>query len=74
MPAEPKRPKKDAPQRSVTDVGQGDYVKIGTVWKPIAENNAGAPKTSTHRNIRTADGGRYSMWDVNRYAKAEDME
>lgn len=69
------RLKNDAPSRSVTDVGPGDYVKIGTQWKQISSNSAeGASHTPRHWDVKTTDGGSYGMFNVNRYAKKEDIE
>jgi hypothetical protein len=67
--------KQDAPSRSVTDVGAGDYVKIGSSWKRISSNSAeGAARVPKSWSVTTEDGETYSMWDVNRYAKREDLE
>lgn len=69
------RLKQEAPSRGCTDVGQGDFVKIGQTWKRITSNSAaGESHTPRHWRIRTEDGGEYGMFDVNRYAKAEDLE
>lgn len=65
----------DAPDRSVTDVGPGDYVKIGSHWERIAHNSAhGAERTPRDWTVRTEGGSSYGMYNINRYAKAEDME
>jgi hypothetical protein len=66
----------DAPDRSISDVGPGDYVKIGSRWEKIASNSATGKqrldwKTET---VRTESGGAHGMMGINRYAKAEDME
>lgn len=67
--------KSDAPSRSVTDVGRGDYVKIGGQWKEIASNSAaGAGHTPRHWTVETTDGGSYGMFSINRYAKKEDLD
>lgn len=67
--------KSDAPNRSATDVGPGDFVKIGSQWKPIESNSAhGAKRIPREWTVRTTDGGTYDMFGVNRYAKAEDLE
>jgi hypothetical protein len=67
--------KKDAPRRGCQDVGAGDYVKIGQTWKKIESNTAeGTPALPRDWSIKTADGDSYTMWNVNRYAKAEDFE
>ena len=60
--------------RMVTEVGPGDYVKIGQRWEKIIENSAfGAERTPREWSITTT-GGTYGMYDINRYAKAEDFE
>jgi hypothetical protein len=65
----------DAPSRSVTDVGPGDYVKIGRSWEKITSNSAhGAERTPRDWTVRTEDGGSHGMYGINRYAKAEDLE
>jgi len=62
-----------ADTRSVTEVGTGDFVKVGTQWKEIEHNSAaGAEHTPRHWSIRTTDGGTYGMYDIRRYAKKED--
>lgn len=67
--------KSNAPSRSVTDVGRGDYVKIGGQWKEIASNSAeGSDRTPRHWTVRTTDGGEYGMFGINRYAKKGDIE
>lgn len=69
------RLKSDAPSRGVTEVGPGDFVKIGSQWKPIESNSAhGAERTPRDWTVRTSDGGAYGMFGVNLYAKAEDLE
>lgn len=61
--------------RSVTEVGPGDYVKIGNVWKPITTNTAwGDSLTPRTWTVTTEDGERYDMWSINAYAKREDIE
>lgn len=67
--------KTDAPSRSVTDVGPGDFVKIGSQWKQIESNTAaGAQHTPRHWTVTTTDGSSHGMFGVNRYAKKEDLE
>lgn len=59
--------------RSVTEVGPGDFVKVGTEWKEISHNSAaGAERTPKSWSVRTTDGGSYGMYDIRRYAKRED--
>lgn len=65
----------DAPSRSATDVGPGDYVKIGSSWQKIASNSAhGAERTPREWTVRTEGGGSHGMYGINAYAKHEDME
>lgn len=66
--------KNNAPSRDVTDVGPGDYVKIGSHWEKIRENSAhGAEHLPRSWTVRT-EVGSHGMYDINRYAKAEDLE
>jgi hypothetical protein len=68
-------PKPSAPTRSVTDIGPGDYVKIGSRWAKVAGNTAfGSPTTPRNWTVRTEDGAAYGMWQINAYAKAQDLE
>lgn len=61
--------------RDVTEVGRGDYVKIGQHWKKIEANTAsGQVRTPKSWTVRTTDGAEYGMFQINRYAKAEDIE
>jgi len=70
-----KRLKSNAPSRSVTAVGAGDYIKIGSHWEKIASNSAtGAERTPRSWSVRTESGGEHGMFGINRYAKAEDLE
>ena len=67
--------KSNAPSRSVTDVGPGDYVKIGSHWEKVTSNSAhGADHTPRSWTVRTEGGGEHGMYGINRYAKAEDLE
>lgn len=68
--------KSSAPNRSVTEVGPGDYVKVGPGrWERIESNSAhGAERTPRNWTIRTESGRSLGMWDVHRYAKAADLE
>lgn len=64
-----------APTRAVTDVGPGDFVKIGSEWRRIASNTAfNAAVTPRSWVVRTQDGATHGMWDINAYAKDEDLE
>ena len=61
--------------RSATEVGKGYFVKIGGNWKRISSNTAtGASSVHGGWTIRTEDGCTYGAREVNRYAKAEDLE
>lgn len=63
--------KANSPRRSVTDVGPGDYVKIGSRWEQIQSNTAyGSEPTPRRWTVCTEHG---SLWDINLYAKAEDF-
>lgn len=67
--------KTDAPARGVTEVGPGDYVKIGSRWERVTENTAqGEPHAPRSWTVRTEGGRSYGMYDIGRYAKAEDLE
>ena len=68
--------KSNAPSRSVTDVGPGDYIKAGGQFHRIVSNSAhGANYTPRSWTIITEDGSRgYGMYDIQLYAKAEDVE
>lgn len=66
--------KENAPSRSVTEVGAGDFVKIGQSWQKIISNTAfGAEKPPRTWSVTTEDGRAYSMFDIKRYAKSEDI-
>ncbi len=76
MPMKPLFPslKSGAPSRNVTEVGPGDYVKIGSRFEKITSNSAhGAEHTPRSWTVRT-ENGTYDMMSINRYAKAEDIE
>lgn len=69
------RPKANTPPRDVTEVGKGDYVKIGSHWERIKSNTAaGAERLPRSWTVTTETGGSYDMYGVNAYAKAEDFE
>ena len=71
----PDQLKPEAPVRSATDVGAGDYVKVNGQWKPIASNSAeGSERTPRNWTVRTEDGASYDMYSISRYAKAADLE
>ena len=52
--------KADTPVRSVTEVGPGDFVKVGKEWRRIA--------------INTAEGSMLDEIGIDLYAKAEDLK
>jgi hypothetical protein len=67
----------DAPSRGVTEIGPGDYVKIGSRWERVVSNSdygAERPQRDGNWRVQTEGGGTHSGWSINRYAKAEDME
>ena len=71
----PKTLRTDAPIRSVTEVGSGDFVKVGTEWKRITTNSAaGETRTPRSWGITTEDGKSLGMFDISRYARASDLE
>lgn len=61
---------------NVTEVGPGDYVKIGSHWEKIISNSDyGALRSQKDGNWRIqTERGTYSGWSINRYAKAEEIE
>lgn len=67
--------KEGAPVRSAHHVGAGDYIKVSGRWKKIESNTAAGseytPKTWT---VTTEDGIPHSMFGIDRYARAEDLE
>lgn len=66
--------KANAPSRTVIEIGAGDFVKIGQKWKKVVANTAeGSKSIPKEWTVRTENGGTYSMWNINRYAKSEDM-
>lgn len=66
--------KKDVPSRSVGEVGKGDFIKVGSVWKEIASNSGEGPHHQKSWSVETTDGGSYGMFSIKRYAKKEDLE
>lgn len=68
--------KRDAPGRGCTDVGPGDFVKVGRRWVEIKSNTAHGqgPRTPRDWTVTTADGGSHGMFGIRCYAKAEDLE
>ncbi len=61
------------PARSVTEVGKGDFIKVGGQWKEIASNTAaGAERTPKSWTVTTTDGGKYGMFNIDRYATKDD--
>jgi hypothetical protein len=60
--------------RAVTEIGPGDYVKVGECWERVESNSAfGAERTPREWTIQTEQGAR-TMYDIRRYAKAEDLK
>lgn len=60
--------------RGVTEVGPGDYIKVCGAWVKIESNTAfGQKQTPKDWTIKDANGGAYGMFDVSRYAKADDL-
>jgi hypothetical protein len=75
------RKRADAPVRSASDVGPGDYVKLGSTWHPIRSNDVfghNIHETEAWRKgnwrIETTTGRTVSGWSAMNYAKVEDME
>lgn len=69
------RLKTGVPSRGVTDVNQGDYIKVGEQWKVIAANPAFGVRPLPRRwYVTTEDGTTYGMYQINRYAKRADLE
>lgn len=67
--------KQEAPARGVTEVGPGDYVKIGQRWERVTANTAqGASHAPRSWTVQTEGGRSYGMYDIGRYAKAEDLD
>jgi hypothetical protein len=66
------KPWPGAKDRSVTDVGPGDYVKVAGGWEKIVANTA-TGATHPREWTVTTEQGEYGMFDVYRYAKAEDF-
>jgi hypothetical protein len=59
----------------VTEVREGDYVKVGEQWKVITANPAYGVRPLPRRwYVTTADGTTYGMSQINRYAKRADLE
>jgi hypothetical protein len=59
----------------VTDVGPGDYVKIGSRWKEIKSNSEQGkthPQRDGNWTVTTTDGQRHSGWGINAYAKSSE--
>lgn len=56
------------------DVGPGDFVKVGEVWKEIEFNSAYdqqyLPKEWT---VTTTDGSIYDMYGIRAYATVEEV-
>lgn len=68
-----KKIKDGAPNRSVSDVGPGDFIKTGATWRKIEHNPAQGSQHPSTWAVR-ADGLSFDAFSINRYAKAEDLE
>jgi len=67
--------KRDVRSSGCTDVGPGDFIKVGSQWKEIESNTAhGEARTPRYWDVTTTDGQTYGPFDIKLYAKAEDME
>lgn len=66
--------REDAPVRSCTEVGRGDYVQTKQGWRKIRRNTAFRrwfiPKTWT---VEIEDGSELGVFDCLRYAKPCDL-
>jgi hypothetical protein len=61
--------------RSATEVGPGDWVKIGQRWERILTNTAfGATPVPREWVVVTQQGRTFTMWEINAYAKDGDPE
>jgi hypothetical protein len=64
--------------RTVTEIGPGDYVKLGSNWHQVMSNsefgNERIVAKDGNWSIQTTDGRSVSGWGVNAYAKADDLE
>jgi hypothetical protein len=67
------RMRSGTPTRAVTDVGPGDFVQVVGSWEKILSNTAFGKRLPRDWTIVTREGMR-GMFDVDRYAKAEDFE
>lgn len=67
------RQRTDAPSRSVTDIGPGDYVKIGSTWRQVESNSAHSAERTPRNWTICSEIGTHDMWAINSYAKAEDL-
>ena len=71
----PVRLKPGAPGRKVTEVGPGDYLKVEGAWMEIAASSAyGLVNTPREWYIRTVRDGIFKADQIERYARAEDLE
>lgn len=69
------RLKRNVPTRSATDVTKGDYVKVKGQWERILDNTAFAATTHPRTwTVTLENGDVWGMYNIDRYAKAEDME
>jgi hypothetical protein len=66
--------KADAPHRSVTDIGPGDYIKdLSGQWVQVTHNTAAGAERTPREWTVTADGRAHGMYSIRAYAKAEDF-
>lgn len=63
-----------SPNRDVTEVDPGDYIKVGDRRLPIVTNSAYQSSSLPHSWEIVTGEGTYGMYDIYRYAKAEDMQ
>ncbi len=67
--------KPDAPSRDVIEVGGGDFVKVRGEWRRIKHNTAeGLERAPSNWAITVDTGYVFSPYEIERYAKAEDLE
>jgi hypothetical protein len=60
--------------RSITEVGRGDFIKIGDGrWKEILDNPGMGSSGIAGWLITTTDGSTYDMYDIRAYARAGDF-
>jgi len=55
------------------DAGPGDYVKVRGQWERIISNTAYGEVQVPREWEITTEHGVYSMWDIDRYATADEF-